>query len=373
MADEEAGQSKRFYKNCHDEKYLKKIIRKNIRKNVKQNRVKYVHIKEICENTVTSVATVTLEQTSTKQLTKQLTNLQNTMEISNITNNSSFNVAQSVCQDSDSSLETFKDHFRCWAIGHHIAQNAMTDLLKIIKSDLKLNSLPSDARTIFKTENVGNKIINLPPGKYYQFGLKAKLLLKLIQNNEINSENFKIDEINISVNIDGLPLTKSSNSQFWPILVKIDELKMVEPFPIGVYHGEKKPHNCNIFLRRFVDEIKILQKDGLHVGNRILPVKISKILCDAPAKAFVLCVKNFNSYHGCTKCWAEGVFQKNRITFPELNSKLRTNEEFYSKSDEDYHKETSILCELKIYFITSVPLDYMHLVLLGIMKRLLGF
>lgn len=196
-----------------------------------------------------------------------------------------------MCKDSDSSLETFQDHLRCWAIEHHIAQNAVTDLLKIIKSDLKLHSLPSDARTIFKTENVSNKIINLPPGKYYHFGLKAKLLLKLIHDNEINSENFKINDINILISIDGLPLTKNSNSQFWPILVKIDEMKKVEPFPVGVYHGEKKPDNSNIFLRKLVEEMKILQKEGLHVGNRILPVKINKILCDALAKLFVLCIK----------------------------------------------------------------------------------
>lgn len=322
------------------------------------------------DNIVTPFATVTVKHTPVKQHT----NFQSTMQISDITNYLSSDVSQSsVCQDSDSSLEIFQDHLRCWAIGHHIAQNAVTDLLKIIKSDLKLSSLPSDAQTIFKTENCSNKIINLPPGKYYHFGLKAKLLLKLIQDNDINSGNFKIDEINLSINFDGLPLTKSSNSQFWPILVKIDELKKVEPFPIGVYHGERKPDNCNIFLRNFVDEMKLLQKEGLHVGNRILPVKINKILCDAPAKSFVLCIKNFNAYHSCTKCWAERLFTKNRMTFPELHSKLRTNEEFYSKADEDFHKETSVLCELNIDFITSVPLDYMHLILLGITKRVLGF
>lgn len=110
--------------------------------------------------------------------------------------------------DSESSLEIFKDHLRCWAIGHHIAQTAISDLLKIIKSDLKLNSLPSDARTLFKTKNINNKIVNLSPGKYYHFGLKSKLLLKLIQN------DFKGNEVNISVNIDGLPLTKSSGDLF---------------------------------------------------------------------------------------------------------------------------------------------------------------
>ena len=73
-----------------------------------------------------------------------------------------------------------------------------------------------------------NKITNLPPGKYYHFGLKPKLLMKLIQN------NFKGDEVNISININGLPLTKSNN------------------------HGENKPNN-NIFLQKFIEEMKFLQ------------------------------------------------------------------------------------------------------------------
>jgi hypothetical protein len=105
--------------------------------------------------------------------------------------------------------------------------------LKILKSDLQINSLPSDARTLFKTLNIQHKICNLPPGKYFHFGLKSKLFLKLIHN------DFKGDEINISIDIDGLALAMSSGSQFWPILVKIDELEN-KPFPIGVYHGETK-------------------------------------------------------------------------------------------------------------------------------------
>lgn len=43
-----------------------------------------------------------------------------------------------------------------------------------------------------------------------------------------------------------------------------------------------------------------------------------------------------------------------------MNSKLRTNEEIYSQSNKDYHKDISVLCDLQINFIKSVPLDYMH-------------
>ncbi|KYN00711.1 hypothetical protein ALC62_08511, partial [Cyphomyrmex costatus] len=264
-------------------------------------------------------------------------------------------------------IEIFKTHLRHWAIKHHIAQIAVSDLLKILKLDLNLHSLPLDARTILKTEDISNKIIDLHPGKYYHFGLKSQLTLKLNQN------DFEGEKVNISINIDGLPLTKSSCSQFWPILSKIDELEQVEPFPVGIYHGKSKPSNSNMFLLRFIEEMKILQTEGLNFNGRIIQVSISKILCDAPAKSFVLCIKNFNSYQSCTKCWAEGLFQNNRMTFPELHSKLRTNEEFYAQTDQDYHKEASLLCDLKIDFVTCVPLDYMHLILLGIMKHLLSF
>lgn len=51
-------------------------MKRNVKKRV--HKVKYVHEKEICENTI---ATVTFEQTSMKQLT----NPQSTMEISDIT------------------------------------------------------------------------------------------------------------------------------------------------------------------------------------------------------------------------------------------------------------------------------------------------
>lgn len=66
--------------------------------------------------------------------------------------------------------------------------------------------MPSDSRTNMKTANINNKIINLNPGKYYHFGLNSQLVLKLNQN------DFQDDEVNLLINIDGLPLTKSSNS-----------------------------------------------------------------------------------------------------------------------------------------------------------------
>lgn len=341
-------------------------MRENIRKKHETQRKKQTYSQKKEKSEISISSFVQLEQ-SPFNLPIISPIVPNTVEINDIPSASLSYVSESSTCNSDLSIEIFLNHLRCWTIKHHIAQTAVSDLLKIIKSNLKLHSLPSDARTILKTEDITNKIICLEPGKYYHFGLKSQLALKLNQN------DFESNEVNISINIDGLPLTKSSGSQFWPILIKIDKLEKVEPFPVGIYHGENKPTNSNMFLLRFIEEMKILQKEGLNFNGRIVKVSISKILCDAPAKSFILCIKNFNFYQNCTKYYAEGQFQKNRMTFAEFNSKLRTNEEFYSQADEDYHKETSLLCDLKIDLVTSVPLDYMHLVLLGVMKRLIGF
>jgi len=52
---------------------------------------------------------------------------------------------------------------------------------------------------------------------------------------------------------------------------------------------------------------------------------------------------------------------------------LRTDEAFRKKQQEEHHIGVSILESLKINMISQVAIDYMHLVCLGVMKRLLQF
>lgn len=77
-------------------------------------------------------------------------------------------------------------------------------------------------------------------------------------------------------------------------------------------------------------------------------------------------------YHGCSKCIQEGEFI-NCVTFPELGCALRTDESFKAKQDEDHHIRLSELELLGIGMVSQVPLDYMHLVCLGVFKRIMQF
>ncbi|GAA6097846.1 uncharacterized protein LOC113076649 isoform X1 [Tachysurus ichikawai] len=59
------------------------------------------------------------------------------------------------------------------------------------------------------------------------------------------------------------------------------------------------------------------------------------------------------------------------MTFPELNAKRRTDESFRQATDEEHHIQHSPLTDIGIDMVTCFPHDYMHLVCLGVMRRLL--
>lgn len=104
-------------------------------------------------------------------------------------------------------------------------------------------------------------------------------------------------------------------------------------------------------------------------------LRISKIICDAPAKSFLLCIKGHTGSSSCTKCIVEGDFFNNRMCFNRLDAPLRTDEMFRQKFDQSFHKQNVVspLESLNIGLVSQVPLDYMHLVCLGVMKKLLKF
>lgn len=87
----------------------------------------------------------------------------------------------------------------------------------------------------------------------------------------------------------------------------------------------------------------------------------------------MLNVKGHNARFGCNTCMVEGEYRKHRMTFLEVNAPLRTDDSFRAKSDNEYHKGICPLERLPIDMIKDVPIDYMHAVCLGAMKRLLKF
>jgi len=59
------------------------------------------------------------------------------------------------------------------------------------------------------------------------------------------------------------------------------------------------------------------------------------------------------------------------MVFLNENASLRTNNNFRNRENEDYHVSVSPFEDLPVDMINDFPLDYMHLVCLGVMKKLL--
>lgn len=61
------------------------------------------------------------------------------------------------------------------------------------------------------------------------------------------------------------------------------------------------------------------------------------------------------------------------MVFPEVNAKLRTDEDFNSMADQDQHlHQTLSPLASVVKMVTMFPLDYMHLCCLGVNRKLLN-
>lgn len=178
-------------------------------------------------------------------------------------------------------------------------------------------------------------------------------------------------DVIIAINIDGLPLVKSASSQFYLVL-GINKSLQSNVFVVGIYHGFAKPNKFEEFLEEFVTEAAHLTSNGISVLGKLYKFKISMFLMDAVAKSSVLCIKGHSGYYSCTKCSQEGEYLINHVCFPSLNFTKRTHEDFITQSNKEHHVGNSILANIPgIDLIKDIPLDYMHLVLLGVVKRML--
>ncbi|XP_077262776.1 uncharacterized protein LOC143897763 [Temnothorax americanus] len=262
---------------------------------------------------------------------------------------------------------SLSDDIRDWAIEFGITQKALTHLLHIHKRHGF--DVPTDARTLLDTPKPHSyDVKNLSRGQYVHYGL-GRALTTII--NQTPQAFLGQTVIQLDINIDGLPIAKSSKSQLWPILGKISDLKQVS-FLIGAYHGYSKAP-LSEFLQPFVDECTVLQTDGFEVNGLMYRIKIRAIICDSPARAYVTCTKSHNAYFGCGKCTVRGRSINRRMTFTDITASLRTDADFKNRIQPQHHLPSisSSFELLSVPMIRSFVIDYMHNSCLGVMKQLL--
>lgn len=290
--------------------------------------------------------------------------------------NSTYLDEMELCDSSDSDTPVLSDNefsnfsqndlqvsLAAWATRNRCTQVCVTELLAI----LRLNGhseLPKDPRTLLKTpRNV--TVAQKCGGEYVYIGIEKGIRLILKDFPQVSYSSQMVD---LLVNTDGVPLYKSSNTQLWPILGLVNG---TIPFIISIFCGESKPSDCSEFLQDFLEEYESLETSGFQMGEETVYVKIKVFTCDAPARQFMKGVKSHTGFYSCERCIVKGEYVQHRVVFNDVNSAERSGTEFDRMAYEMHQLYRSPLIDSSVDCINDFCLDYMHLVCLGVMKRIL--
>jgi hypothetical protein len=265
-----------------------------------------------------------------------------------------------------------------WATRHGCTQTSVNCLLEIFRScgfngrQAGLPKVPKDSRTLLKTPRWIETHVKCG-GEYAYWGVE-KGIVEILNRNP----NFvrRYDVINLSVNIDGVPLFKSSNAQFWPILCKFYDFP---PFVVALYCGNQKPTPLSDYVEDFIREINILRRNGLVLNDKTFTVTIKCFVCDAPARSYLKCIIGHAGYYACERCCSKGIRKLGgrnlgrTVYLGQIDGRPRTDARFQNQRYGHHQNGRSPLLDMGVLCVAMCVLDYMHLICLGVVKRILDF
>lgn len=177
-------------------------------------------------------------------------------------------------------VKKFQKGLASWTLASKVNHEQLNGLLHLWNNS-GLPKLPSDARTILQTPRKANVELN-----YYYFGLKKsiEIILKSIDSDLPSS-------VSLILFFDGLPLSKSTQSEVWPLMYAIKEISDLQPQVVGYYYSRSKPsstdENFLKFCNKFVDEFNLLLANGIIISNKQIAINLKFILADTPGRSLM--------------------------------------------------------------------------------------
>ena len=136
---------------------------------------------------------------------------------------------------------------------HQITRSSMRSLLSILNSHAELfplQKLPKDPQTLMRRQQPTRNLIMRQTKEFAYNGVRNSLVL-LYERNKNAFDGAAT--IKLAFNVDGLPTSKSSSAEVWPILMSTD-IARDYVHVIAVYYGAKKP-SANVLLCDFITEL----------------------------------------------------------------------------------------------------------------------
>ena len=125
----------------------------------------------------------------------------------------------------------------------------------------------------------------------------------------------------------------------------------------------------------------MIKEQSVSINGHDTCIKLLGFICDAPARSFPKGTVSHNAFYACERCKVKGEYHNN-LCFLDMNAPVRSNTDFVlfqSEISEEFNETVSshIKCCSPLLgvvdLVTDFPLDCMHLIYLGVMRRLLKF
>jgi hypothetical protein len=264
-------------------------------------------------------------------------------------------------QDFEPGVElSLTEKLRLWVNENRVSQTATNRLLMLLVQYHP--ELPRHQRTLLRTATDidDDKVAG---GDFSYLSLR-RVLPAVLKKARVTAQRLHDSniEVKIQFNVDGVPVFNSVNYSMWPILGAVVSPFKSNVFTVAVYGGSSKPDDFNKYMQPLVDELQQLSADGglfVEELGMAVEVKVENFCCDAPAKADLRMVKQFNARHGCERCNVSGTYMQHRMVLETENqeTRLRHDDDFdiplpddkEDREEDEYRKQESVLHRIFAY------------------------
>ena len=248
----------------------------------------------------------------------------------------------------------------------NIPKRAMLYLLTILNKH-HVEGVPNTLYFLKKClKSTNYETMDMSSGKFAYLGIISNIRF-ILENNLFHPIQ---SVLHFKINIDGLPLFRSSRINLWPILLKVAGFH--RPLPVAVFCGLGKP-DLTGFITRLKEELLEIRNKGILFQGHVLTLGKVLFIADTPARCFIQCINGHNSYHGCGWCRQIGTYdgEHHRMVFRVIKGEERSDD-MYKQFRESNQLSLSPLADIVPLYSNFLP-DYMHIVLLGVVRKLLHF
>jgi len=248
---------------------------------------------------------------------------------------------------------------------NHVQINS---ILSVLRQHKCLARLPKDARSLLKTPR--HRIIprTVHPGEYIHIGIKSNILNMLSKTADTDIPS----TILFDFSTDGANIYKNVQYDIYPIQFRIPNIPDRSPMIAGLYAGKKKPADFVDFFKDFNEELLGIIREGISYKNRKIKLEIRCFIADTPARTDYLNIVGHTGFNSCHKCKIPCERRKtdSSVIFKGENYPPRSDNDFRQLKHPEHQRGKSAVNSLPLGPVSQTPHDYMHLVCLGLMKKI---